>query len=142
MVSDGQYLNWISASPVARLDEFMVGMCVARLCSAQPRLRHSQALASAGAILVLASGYLFYRWKIGLVPVFLAGGFTTTAEIGMAALVTAAVFSKSWGARALSFRPLRLLGVMCFSIYVWHGILQVHGFHIDYPTRHYRLRGP
>lgn len=44
-------------------------------------------------------------------------------QIGFVMLTLSLLLSEGWDVRLIFFKPLQLLGMMCFSIYVWHGVL-------------------
>nr|WP_246429916.1 acyltransferase [Prosthecomicrobium pneumaticum] len=122
-LGERQYLDWISAGPAGRLDEFLLGMLVAQLY-AQGRLPRSPRLAAAtGLIMLLCAGLLFHLWAGGLFPRFVAAAFISLAALGFALILAAALVSRGRLRRALVWPPLQALGVACYSIYVWHGIL-------------------
>jgi len=50
------------------------------------------------------------------------------ARIGLALILAGALVSKGTIRTALSFAPLQVVGMMCFSIYIWH--LPILGFFV------------
>ena len=103
-------------STFTRMWEFGVGAVIALL----PRLRPTGALASnvlgyAGLIAILAAGYLFDRETafpgyMALIPV-----------LGTAAVILAG-HRERWfdAASVLSIRPMRFIGDISYSLYLWH----------------------
>jgi peptidoglycan/LPS O-acetylase OafA/YrhL len=118
--------------PLARLWEFAVGVATAHLWRAvQPRVRCGRRLGTAiealtialVLIVMLLSGE-WARWA-GHFALVGSGGEAWLASSGFVCLVYAAligVMACEWGAvsRALSCRPLVLLGEISFSLYLLH----------------------
>ncbi len=69
----------------------------------------------------LAAAGIAYAWCTldGQSPFLYRGGFWLT-ELGALVLIVCALQPRSWMARALSFRPLRLLGDVSYGVYLWH----------------------
>jgi peptidoglycan/LPS O-acetylase OafA/YrhL len=133
----GAYVPFVNihANPVkdfvlARMDDFFVGMVVAWFYAhgQLPRLR--------GAVLIgigclLASAFLWDLRVQDKLPLFVVPFLNNFAQIGFAALLIAALSPETLTARVLSLYPLRILGVMCFSLYLWHVMLLRPSFHAD-----------
>src|SRR3954447_4319923 len=126
-----QYLDWISASAFARLDEFLLGMVAAYLYRAKHRLLEIRFLTLAGTVLILLSCAGFDLWISKRLPSYAAGGLITLLDLGIFAVLLG-VLGHPDGivARVLEWRPLQVVGMMCYSIYVWHGIVLLHLYKI------------
>jgi peptidoglycan/LPS O-acetylase OafA/YrhL len=123
----------------AWLGEFALGMLVAHWVVARERRTPSRArmrasttgfLALAGVAVVLACGHWDQtRWLQGDVRRTVALYLAFAA--GFALLVAAAAAGRGPVVRALSWRPLALLGLISYGVYLWHlplilALKQVH----------------
>lgn len=72
--------------------------------------------AGAAALLLLAVPALILRWKE---PAAL-GGWAVLVDVAAAALIIAAAARESLFARLLGCKPLAYLGLLSYSIYLWH----------------------
>src|SRR5688500_13104025 len=77
------------------------------------------------AVLGVAAGVLscilWERVLRGAAPAMLIPLLHNGVQAGSAGLLVIALATRGWAARALTSSSLQLLGMMCFSIYVWHG---------------------
>lgn len=123
----------LSIGLTASLEIFVAGMILARLFAALPQGAHlvpRPGLAvAAGAFLITAT-----IWGRQLSVAGLAGAilFQDLVALGFA-LVAAGLLSAPPGALKSAFanRPIQVLGMMCFSLYVWHEPLLRHVFKAD-----------
>lgn len=117
----------LSRGLVASLATFAMGMLIADKYVAGVRLRNPTAVILLGAVILtvaVALDHAIGRWlSIAFIDV-LAAGF---------ACVMAGLLSLDDGAlrRAFANRPIQVLGMMCFSIYVWHEPILRHVFDAD-----------
>jgi len=115
-----QGANFNSDAFVCRLDEFVLGMMLARLYVAGrlPRRAGCWALAGTGLIALAWIGFdLVLR---GRLPPLARAGLNDVLDAGLCAVTYAALSPGTRLAAALSWPPLQRLGIMCYSIYVWH----------------------
>jgi len=63
------------------------------------------------------------RWHRKELPQWSAGFFSLFLNVGLLLFATRVVTAFKGVSSALEFRPLQMLGLMCYSIYVWHGII-------------------
>lgn len=109
-----------SDSVVCHLDEFFLGMVLAQLywrgrLPVRPKL-----YATIGAVLVLIAWEGFDRvLQTGLPPIARAV-LNNVLDAGLVSILAAALVSRSTLAGFLSWRPLQVLGMMCYSVYIWH----------------------
>jgi peptidoglycan/LPS O-acetylase OafA/YrhL len=55
--------------------------------------------------------------------------FISTVDAGFFLIVIGALYlQRGLALRLLTSRPLQILGLMCYSIYVWHGLILIHFF--------------
>jgi peptidoglycan/LPS O-acetylase OafA/YrhL len=117
----GVFWTKITAQTEVRLDALILGALLAyglKTGWPTPRRIGAFGLAAGGAIGVLAltihpwSGWMF------------DGGYTLVA-VAAAVLIWAALDRATMVGRALSVRPLRVLGRLSYSLYLWHGLMFV-----------------
>lgn len=133
----GAYVPFINihANPVkdfvfARMDDFFVGMVVAWFYAhgQLPRIRGA-ALIGLGCL--VASAFLWDLRVQDRLPIFVVPLLNNLAQIGFAAMLVTALSHDTFTAKILSLYPLRMLGVMCFSLYLWHVMLLRPAFYVN-----------
>jgi peptidoglycan/LPS O-acetylase OafA/YrhL len=117
------HVNPVKDFVLARTDDFAVGMLIAWMY-ARGRLPRSNPVALiVFGLAVLTLTALIWDLRVqGLVPRAVTAGLNNAAQLGFAAILMACLTSDGV-ARLVSVWPLRILGVMCFSVYCWHGLL-------------------
>lgn len=131
-LSLGARLAGISANPalegasfnsdmfLCRLDEFVIGMMLAHLY-AQHRLPGRAGLcAIAGCVLVALAWTGFDQVLRGDLSPLSRAVLNNVLDAGLSLVVIAALVPGTWFAAVLRWRPLQLLGMMCYSLYIWH----------------------
>lgn len=103
-----------------RLDEFVLGMMLARLFAEGRLPRRPGPLAGAGIGLVAAAWLGFDLCLHGAWPPVVRAVFNNVLDAGFAAIILAALAPRSRLQAALSWAPLQVLGMMCYSLYIWH----------------------
>lgn len=128
-----EFIQPLAMGLVANLDIFVAGMILARLFAAQPRgahlVRWPGLTVAAGALVVAAAIWSQRSPLAGLADAFL---FQDVVTLGFA-LIVAGLLSTPPGPLKAVFanRPIQVLGMMCFSLYVWHEPLLRHVFKAD-----------
>jgi peptidoglycan/LPS O-acetylase OafA/YrhL len=111
-----------------RMDALAIGAATAALIRGD-RLRrviaraHAGGLGAAGGVLVLAGAIVGQLSREG--RAMQTGGYTLIA-LGFAMLVVAALPVDAAPARLLSWRPLRMIGLYSYGMYVFHAPLHVY----------------
>ena len=106
---------------LSRLDDFYVGFLVCYLFyQKRSQLLVYQKKMFLGSVFVLLLACLYSHLVQG--SYFSVVG-NNLFQIGFVMLALSLLLSEGWGGKLFSFKPLQLLGMMCFSIYVWHGVL-------------------
>ncbi len=130
-------LNFVKDSVIGRLDDFVVGMAMAylyrRLRSRGRPLPATQIALSLGlgllAIYATAVGWdavRLQRLDRAFIP------FTNVLfQLGCVLSVTALLLLRGPIARAIANPVLQILGMMCYSLYVWHGVVKLSVLGID-----------
>lgn len=115
-------LNFISDSVIGRLDEFALGMFAAHLYTQKTRILPGRIGLLIAAPLMLLGMFLWSRWMVGEFAPWSAALFNVPLDLGMTlgllVLVTQYERIGSW----LAAWPLQLMGLMCYSLYLWHGV--------------------
>jgi peptidoglycan/LPS O-acetylase OafA/YrhL len=75
-----------------------------------------------GCALLVSAAFGFDAWKTGVLPRYVAALLLLAADVGFFLILMGALRS-GWPNRVLTSWPLQILGLMCYSIYVWHGLV-------------------
>src|SRR5215471_13142081 len=116
----GPYINPLKDSVPARIDDFVVGMVVAKLYRDGHLREGLQRLLVPGAALVALSGIGWDLIMQGIAPRWVGGLLNLVTSTGFACVVISCLTRQSGTGRAMSWRPWRVFGAMCFSLYCWH----------------------
>ncbi len=119
----GTILNFVSDSVLGRLDEFMYGMLAAHLFVARRALPSWTAYLGLGAIGVAM--LMWAVWFRQLLPLPYTAFAVTLLDIGMFCVLMQLLLGWDRLAALVSNRLLQLAGMMCYSIYLWHGIVRL-----------------
>ncbi|HEV2678752.1 MAG TPA: acyltransferase [Aliidongia sp.] len=140
--SDGPFLPLAKGLP-AHLDEFAIGMVLASLYHHGHLARYADRAgpAAAGGILLILVAVCWqgYVPLAQVVPVF-----QSTYQIGLFLLVAGLLAAPAMpGAWAFTNRPIQIMGMMCYSLYLWHVPLRTPVFHALYaPMTHLAVTLP
>jgi peptidoglycan/LPS O-acetylase OafA/YrhL len=111
----------------ANLEIFAVGMALAQLYVAGVRQRWAH-LATLGGVAVLVASLLLARGASRWIEVV----FSDLLALGFALMIAGLLSLERGLLRAIfANRPIQVLGMMCFSLYVWHEPLLRHVFEGD-----------
>ena len=114
------HINPLKDSVPARIDDFVVGMVVAKLYRDGHLREGLQWLLVPGAALVALSGIGWDLIMQGIAPRWVGAFLNLVTSTGFACVVISCLTQQSGTGRAISWRPLRVFGAMCFSLYCWH----------------------
>ncbi len=103
-----------------RIDEFVLGIVLAQLYRQGHLPRWPGLCAAAGIVLVLVSWVGFDMVLRGVLPPITRAVLNNVLDAGLCAILVAALVPGTRLAAALSWRPLQVLGMMCYSLYIWH----------------------
>ena len=109
----------ISDNITGRLDEFVLGMVVAHLYVRDligVRARH---LLLPGIALILAAWFGYDGCRTRSWQVVLTAPLNNVLDAGLCAVLLAALSGRGVAVRFLSFVPLQVVGMMCYSLYLW-----------------------
>ena len=126
-LNPGQPILPLTMGLTANLEIFALGMALAQAYVAGIRVRWPQLVTLGGAALVALS--LVAAQTIGT---WVAIPFNDAVALGFAAMVAGLLsLETGWLRAAFANRPIQVLGMMCFSLYVWHEPLLRHVFEAD-----------
>lgn len=124
-------LDPIKDSFVGRLDEFVLGMAACHLFVRRGALRGLIAPIAAllGALLLYLACWTWDLVQLDQLSRSTVPFLYLLTSVGTTLLLLGAVSLKSRLLRfPLTNAPLQLLGKMCYSLYIWHGVLILHLF--------------
>jgi peptidoglycan/LPS O-acetylase OafA/YrhL len=99
--------NFISDNIFGRIDEFVLGMAVAR---------H---LVWPGVALILLAWAGFYQCQYRGLSMVVTAPLNNLLDLGFVSVLACAL-TKVEGRSVLAFAPLQVIGMMCYSLYIWH----------------------
>lgn len=105
---------------LCRIDEFALGMLAARLYVGGVLPRRPRVWLLGGTALIYLAWLGFDLTLRGAVPLWLRALLTDVLDAGFLALLLAVLAPRARAASVLSWRPLQVVGMMCYSIYIWH----------------------
>jgi len=114
-------INWLSDSLPGRLDEFVIGMLSATLFLKRWKLARPLYQLAIGVFLVTASMTLWALWYRGHFTFAAAGLFNLPFDFGILLTVNALLTGCRPVASLICAWPLQMSGLMCYSLYLWHG---------------------
>ncbi|GAB1578686.1 acyltransferase family protein [Bordetella petrii] len=112
-------LHYVADSVVGRLDEFVYGMAAAHLYARG--WRPTLGAAAAGVAACALSLVLWGMWYRGELPYMAVAALNLPLDAGLV-VVTLALLGLVRRPIAIAW-PVEALGMMCYSVYVWHGAL-------------------
>lgn len=129
--ADGPFLPLAKGLP-AHLDEFAIGMVLASLYQRGDLFRlasHAGVCIAGGLALILAA----ICWQVYVPLARIVPAFQSLYQAGLFLLVAGLLAAPdSAFARPFSNRPIQVLGMMCYSLYLWHVPLRTPIFHALY----------
>jgi peptidoglycan/LPS O-acetylase OafA/YrhL len=139
---DGPFLPLAKGLP-AHLDEFALGMVLASLYHRGLLPRR----APIGSLVVVAGTLLIGAavcWQAYIPLARAIPAFQSIYQAGLFLLVAGLLAAPaSWSALPFNNRPIQLLGMMCYSLYLWHVPLRTPIFHALYaPTANLAITLP
>lgn len=112
--------NPVKDSVVGRIDDFMIGVVVARLYVGGQLREAPQWLFALGVMFVVLSALGWDLTLQGNLPAATRAFLNLATSTGFACVLMSCLGERSRAAVLLSWRPLRVAGAMCFSLYCWH----------------------
>ncbi|MEZ4366145.1 MAG: acyltransferase [Kofleriaceae bacterium] len=119
------YLDALSDSVLGRLDDFVLGMAALAWWRRRPDGSAAAPLAAGAALVWLATAardeILLGAWPQAAWPLTHLG-----FAAGFALIVVGALRARGAVRRLLAAPPLQVIGMMCYSLYVWHDLVIRH----------------
>jgi peptidoglycan/LPS O-acetylase OafA/YrhL len=112
--------NFISDNLPGRIDEFVLGMAIAQLYARDQVPPWAPRLAWPGIGLILVAWEGFYRCQYQGLATVVMSPLNNLLDAGFCCLLLGALVRERAGRAALAFPPLQVIGMMCYSIYIWH----------------------
>lgn len=103
-----------------RIDEFVLGMALAQIYATGWSPRRPMLCAGIGALLVLLAWTGFDLVLREELPPLSRAGLNDVLDAGLATIVLGALAPGTRLLATLAWRPLQVVGMMCYSIYIWH----------------------
>jgi peptidoglycan/LPS O-acetylase OafA/YrhL len=119
----GSFLNPISDTLPGRLSDFLIGMFAAFMWkTGKVSGPWGSVLALAGVLLVVVAVLGSERWFRGAFPSWTQTFWNLSLACGVAAVIVGLrdFAPRSVFRAALELWPLQIVGLMCFSLYIWH----------------------
>ena len=118
-------LNPVKDSIFGRLDDFVVGMWLCQLYLAPPARKFSPAaLLTLGVLAILLTCSCWDYLELGMLPLSVQPLLNNLFQLGTGCVVFALLTADRSRLRSiLTIAPLQVLGMMTFSLYVWHARL-------------------
>jgi peptidoglycan/LPS O-acetylase OafA/YrhL len=116
---------YFTNSPIGRLDEFVLGMLIAQLYVARRITVPAVFLIVPGVILILTAWLGYDLARQGFWAPVMDAPMNNVLDLGFALTFAGALAPAGYVSRLLSLRPLQVLGMMCYSIYIWHVPVQL-----------------
>lgn len=117
-------MNPVKDSVIARLDDFVLGMLICRVYLKGEKAGGGMVRFAAGLIFVLAGCNLWEYYATGALDAVYVPVFTNFFHLGFYLMIMA-LLSSNRGVlrRVFTNHPIQLIGMMCYSIYLWHFML-------------------
>lgn len=112
-------LHFVSDSVLGRLDEFAYGMVAAHLYARKVSIRGY--VAAFGLACIAVSLYLWSIWYCGELPYMSVPFLSMPLDLGLV-LCVGHLLGRRFPVPSYMW-PIELLGAMCYSIYMWHGMM-------------------
>jgi peptidoglycan/LPS O-acetylase OafA/YrhL len=125
------HINPLKDFFLARFDDFLVGILIAYLFT-KGKLPSGKWLYFTFAIPLLIACVLWDLRVQNKLPLMVVPFINYLAQIGFGSLIVLALANGSVIAKVFNLYAFRLLGVMCFSLYCWHGLLITQDY-VDNP---------
>ncbi|ENM5855999.1 acyltransferase, partial [Vibrio mimicus] len=116
-------ISFPSDTIFGRLDDFVLGMLVAHLYVKNRFNKFLSLQFFVGIILIFLSFIGWGWWYRGNGDYILSSGLSMPFNLGLVLAINSLLKKKTIFTRMISLWPLQLLGMMCYSLYLWHGVI-------------------
>lgn len=119
--NDGSLITWPSEGLlIGRLDEFLWGIYLADLLCRRSLPNRPWLFAVIGSSLLLLSVYGLDRVSTGTLDPVTYAALIPTFDLGIFLLLAATICPSPVFCCVLNWAPLRVAGMACYSLYLWH----------------------
>lgn len=124
-------MNLLKHGWFCRIDDFWVGICVCKLYYDNSKIaaKNPYLLFFIGLFLSVIAMFLYDIRRRGMSTVYIEPMLYTLIQAGFGLLVLSALKGGNIWSKICNIWILRIFGVMCFSLYVWHGIIMPSFIH-------------
>ncbi len=112
--------NFISDNIFGRIDEFVLGMAIAQLYARDRIPRWAPRLVWPGVGLILLAWEGLYPCQYLGLSTIVMSPLNNLLDAGFCCVLLGALARERAGPTVLAFAPLQVIGMMCYSIYIWH----------------------
>jgi peptidoglycan/LPS O-acetylase OafA/YrhL len=112
--------NFISDNIFGRIDEFVIGMALARWHVEGRIPSWARHLMWPGVVLILLAWAGFYQCQYQGASVIWMAPLNNVLDLGFVGVLAAALTPRDDASGLLTFAPLQVAGMMCYSLYIWH----------------------
>lgn len=114
-------LNPVKDSIIGRLDDFFVGMILAHWHAQGFRVTRAPLLLGGGIVVCAFAGVYSDLTVKAHLPIWAMAFTYTILQVGVSLVLLAAL-----SLQGIRIWTLELCGMMCYSLYIWHGVLMNH----------------
>lgn len=134
-IAGPQLIDGHTDSLIHRLPDFLFGMWAARIYASGTLSRYlrSYAAGAAGIMIMLVAMASMYAWAEGDLPLHVGAWMPSVLAAGFLLLTLFLLIRRPLTFGVLTVWPVQMIGMMCFSIYVWHGPL-ISGINLNTAT--------
>ncbi len=112
--------NFISDNLPGRIDEFVLGMAIGRLYALGRLPRWVPRLIGPGIVLIVISWQGLFRCQYAGVSTVVMSPLNDILDAGFCCVLLGALGWERTRWSVFAFAPLQVIGMMCYSIYIWH----------------------
>ncbi|MDE2583557.1 MAG: acyltransferase [Rhodospirillales bacterium] len=112
--------NFISDNLPGRIDEFVLGMAIAELYARERVPIWAPRLIGPGLFLIALSWEAFFQCQYRGLSTVMMSPANNLLDAGLCCVLLGALAREGSGRSVLAFAPLQVIGMMCYSIYIWH----------------------
>lgn len=120
------YQGYLKDSVLGRLDDFVLGMFIAHIYLAgKEGLRFIKAAGIPLGLIILFLACNLWDYKfLGQLPKYMIPFLNNITQVGFLAILLSALSFQGALRRFFTNYPTQVLGMMCYSLYIWHRIAQ------------------
>lgn len=113
-------VNWMEGMLVGRIGEFVWGFLLAEVFVRGRIPKRPYLFLFLGTVILVPVLTAYSQVIDNRLPRLLLVPLTDISDLAMVLLVAAALAGRSWWSEVLNMRWLRVVGMACYSLYLWH----------------------